>query len=63
CVADHHFDLVYDAYLDDAEVRDFIEQHNPDALRDIQDRLREAIERGLWQPRRNSVATNLIDQA
>lgn len=62
CVADHHFDLVYDAYLDDAEVRDFIENHNPDALRDIRDRLREAIERGLWQPRRNSVANDLIDK-
>ncbi len=59
CVADHHFDLVYDAYLGDGEVRDFIADHNPDALQDIKDRLREAIERGLWQPRRNSVAVDL----
>jgi cobaltochelatase CobN len=59
CVADHHFDLVYDAYLGDAEVRDFIADHNPDALQDIKDRLREAIERGLWQPRRNSVSADL----
>ncbi|WP_033070205.1 cobaltochelatase subunit CobN [Thalassospira australica] len=59
CVADHHFDLVYDAYLGDADVRDFIADHNPDALQDIKDRLREAIERGLWQPRRNSVAVDL----
>lgn len=59
CVADHHFDLVYDAYLGDADVRDFIADHNPDALKDIKDRLREAIERGLWQPRRNSVAVDL----
>jgi cobaltochelatase CobN len=59
CVADHHFDLVYDAYLGDAEVRDFIADHNPDALQDIKDRLREAIERGLWQPRRNSVSIDL----
>ena len=63
CVADHHFDLVYDAYLDDPKVRDFIEAHNPDALRDIRDRLREAIERGLWQPRRNSVSSDLLDRA
>ncbi|NIZ00889.1 cobaltochelatase subunit CobN [Thalassospira lucentensis] len=62
CVADHHFDLVYDAYLDDEAVRDFIAKHNPDALRDIQNRLREAIERGLWQPKRNSVSRDLIDQ-
>ncbi|WP_417827236.1 cobaltochelatase subunit CobN [Thalassospira sp.] len=59
CVADHHFDLVYDAYLGDGDVRDFIADHNPDALQDIKDRLREAIERGLWQPRRNSVAVDL----
>ena len=62
CVADHHFDLVYDAYLGDETVRDFIDQHNPDALRDIRDRLREAIERGLWQPRRNSVSVDLGDR-
>ncbi|MBE71586.1 MAG: cobaltochelatase subunit CobN [Thalassospira sp.] len=59
CVADHHFDLVYDAYLGDAEVREFIADHNPDALQDIKDRLNEAIERGLWQPRRNSVSVDL----
>lgn len=59
CVADHHFDLVYDAYLGDTEVRDFIADHNPDALQDIKDRLREAIDRGLWQPRRNSVSIDL----
>ncbi|BDW98207.1 cobaltochelatase subunit CobN [Thalassospira tepidiphila] len=59
CVADHHFDLVYDAYLGDAEVREFIADHNPDALQDIKDRLNEAIDRGLWQPRRNSVSVDL----
>ncbi|MFH1805852.1 MAG: cobaltochelatase subunit CobN [Pseudomonadota bacterium] len=61
CVADHHFDLVYDAYLGDQTVRDFIKTHNPDALADIRNRLAEAIERGLWQPRRNSVARDLGD--
>lgn len=59
CVADHHFDLVYDAYLGDAVVRQFIADNNPDALADIRARLAEAIERGLWQPRRNSVAIDL----
>jgi cobaltochelatase CobN len=59
CVADHHFDLVYDAYLGDAMVRQFIADNNPDALADIRARLAEAIERGLWQPRRNSVAIDL----
>ncbi len=53
CVKDHHFDLVFEAYLDDAEVRDFLEQNNPDALRDIAARLMEAQDRGLWKPRSN----------
>jgi len=53
CVGDHHFDAVYDAYLADGEVRDFIEQHNPAALRDIADRLIEAQDRGLWRPKSN----------
>ncbi len=53
CVADHHFDAVYDAYLADGEVRDFIDRHNPAALRDIADRLIEAQDRGLWRPKSN----------
>jgi cobaltochelatase CobN len=54
-VADHHFDLVFDAYLGNAEVRAFIAEHNPAALNEMADRFREAIDRGLWQPRLNSV--------
>ena len=54
CVADHHFDAVYDAYLGDGDVRDFIESHNPAALREIAERLIEAQDRGLWRPKSNS---------
>ena len=53
CVADHHFDAVYDAYLGDEEVRDFIETHNPAALKEIAERLMEAQDRGLWRPKSN----------
>ncbi len=53
-VKDHHFDLVFQAYLDDDDVRGFLEDANPDALRDIADRLIEAQDRGLWSPRLNS---------
>ncbi len=60
CVKDHHFDLVFDAYLGDEKVRDFLEANNPDALRDIADRLLEAQDRGLWKPRSNSAARNLM---
>lgn len=63
CVADHHFDAVYDAYLGDEEVRDFIEQHNPAALREIADRLIEAQDRGLWRPKSNSSHAELTAMA
>jgi cobaltochelatase CobN len=63
CVADHHFDAVYDAYLDDAPVRDFIERHNPAALREIAERLKEAQDRGLWRPRSNRSYAALQDLA
>ncbi|UCH74175.1 MAG: cobaltochelatase subunit CobN [Rhodospirillales bacterium] len=53
CVADHHFDAVYDAYLQDDSVRNFFEEHNPAALREIAERLKEAQDRGLWKPRSN----------
>jgi cobaltochelatase CobN len=53
-VRDHHFEAVYQAYLMDEDVRDFIAEKNPDALREMADRLAEAIERGLWTPKSNS---------
>jgi cobaltochelatase CobN len=59
-VRDHHFDLVHDAVLADDATRAFIADVNAPALADIADRLREAIERGLWRPRSNS-ARALID--
>ncbi|MBV8777771.1 MAG: cobaltochelatase subunit CobN, partial [Alphaproteobacteria bacterium] len=54
-VDDAHFDALYDAYLGDKPVRDFIANANPAALGEIEARFREAIERGLWRPKRNSV--------
>ena len=35
-------------------MRGFIAEANPSALREIAERLEEAIDRGLWQPRSNS---------
>jgi cobaltochelatase CobN len=58
-VKDHHFDAVYEAYLETPEVRGFLEAHNPDALREIAARLGEAIERGLWRPKRNALGETL----
>ena len=51
----HHFDLVAEAYLADNEVAEFLRANNPAALAEMKARLSEAIARGLWQPRRNSI--------
>jgi len=61
CVQDHHFDAVFDAYLNDDHVRAFLEDHNPAALKEMTERLIEAQERGLWSPRRNDTRAMLDD--
>lgn len=59
CVKNHHFDAVFQAYLDDEDVQSFLRQNNPDALKDIAERLIEAQDRGLWSPRLNSTRATL----
>jgi cobaltochelatase CobN len=59
-VDDTHFDALYDAYLGDDGVRDFIDRANPAALSEIRQRFAEAIERGLWRPKRNSTREALL---
>ncbi|WP_376966664.1 cobaltochelatase subunit CobN [Azospirillum sp. A26] len=54
-----HFDQLFDAYVEDAEVWDFLSQDNPAAARHILARMSEALDRGLWHPRRNSTAEDL----
>ncbi|MDE9451447.1 cobaltochelatase subunit CobN [Aliiroseovarius sp. Z3] len=58
-VKGHHFDLVYTAFIDDDDTREFIEDHNAPALKEIAERLIEAMERGLWMPRSNSARARL----
>jgi cobaltochelatase CobN len=48
-IADHQYALVTDAYLNDADTREFLQRHNPHALHSICERLLEAMQRGLWQ--------------
>ncbi|WP_348762394.1 cobaltochelatase subunit CobN [uncultured Salinisphaera sp.] len=47
-VADYQYENVADAFVHDTANRAFLEQHNPDALQDMSERLMEAIQRGLW---------------
>jgi cobaltochelatase CobN len=58
-VRHHHFEQLYEAYLGDEAVRGFIAENNPPALKEIAARFCEAIDRGLWAPRRNSAYDEL----
>ena len=58
-VKEHQFDMVFEAFLGDAVVDAFLKEANPAAHDAIEQRLAEAIRRGLWQPRRNSVHARL----
>ena len=58
-VRDHHFEAVYEAFVADEVVRDFMADSNPDALREMAARLAEAVGRGLWKPKSNSAAYDL----
>jgi cobaltochelatase CobN len=60
-VDDAHFDALYEAYLADDAVRGFIAEHNPAALAETSQRFLEAIDRGLWRPRRNSAREYLAN--
>jgi cobaltochelatase CobN len=58
-VSNHHFDLVEEAYLADDHTREFIAEHNAPALREMAQRLQEAIERGLWVPKSNTARARI----
>jgi cobaltochelatase CobN len=58
-VGDHHFDQLFDAYIEDETVRDFLADENPAGLAEMLARFREAIDRDLWTPRRNSTHAKL----
>jgi cobaltochelatase CobN len=60
-VKSHHFDLAYQAYIENGDTLAFIADNNPAALREMSTRFFEAITRGLWQPRSNSVHERLKD--
>ncbi|MEO1637622.1 MAG: cobaltochelatase subunit CobN [Pseudomonadota bacterium] len=58
-VRNHHFDLVEEAFIADDDTRDFIAEANAPALREIAERLQEAIDRNLWQPKSNSARARI----
>ena len=56
-VEDWMYERVTEAYVADPEVRKFLEQSNPWALRSMSERLLEADERGLWDASPEARAT------
>ncbi len=54
-VDDGGFERLYEAYLGDPVVAAFLERENPEALDAMRRRFKDAIARGLWQPRRNDI--------
>jgi cobaltochelatase CobN len=53
---DAQFDLLLEATLADPGVDAFLRQHNPAARTAMAARFQDALDRGLWRPRRNAVA-------
>jgi cobaltochelatase CobN len=58
-VAGELFDLLHEAYVADANVREFLLRENPQAAAAIAERLDAARRRGFWHPRRNDVDAGL----
>ncbi|MGJ8527571.1 cobaltochelatase subunit CobN [Maritalea sp.] len=53
-VKSHHFDIAFDAFVADDDVRTFIQQNNKFGYDELIAKFREAMERGFWTPKRNS---------
>ena len=54
-VKEAHFNALFEAYIEDGKVKDFLQEVNQDAYDDMIARFQDAINRGLWVPRRNAV--------
>ncbi len=59
----HLFDLYFEATLGREDLVEFMEKHNPAALRAMQDRFAALQKAGLWITRRNSIIARLEDSA
>ncbi len=47
-IDDYMYDMIYDTYINDKELRDWIKQENPYALHAMSERLLESVQRGMW---------------
>ncbi|MCF1740850.1 cobaltochelatase subunit CobN [Paradevosia shaoguanensis] len=53
-VKTHHFDLAFEAYVENDAVREFLQSANSFGYDELLNKFREALSRGLWTPRSNS---------
>jgi len=60
-VKTHHFDLAFEAYVEDDGVRAFLRAANPHGYAELIARFEEARRRGFWTPRSNSAHAYLED--
>jgi cobaltochelatase CobN len=61
-VRTHHFDLAFEAFVEDTETREFLAANNRFGYRELIAKFNEARARGYWQPRSNRAAFWLEDQ-
>jgi cobaltochelatase CobN len=58
-VKTHHFDLAFEAFVEDEATREFIRENNRFGYDELIAKFNEARERGYWTPRSNSAAEYL----
>ena len=61
-VKTHHFDLAFEAFVEDQATRDFVKQNNRFGYDELIEKFNEALSRGLWTPRSNSAYAHLESQ-
>jgi cobaltochelatase CobN len=62
-VKTHHFDLAFEAFVEDEATRSFIQANNSFGYDELIAKFNEARERGLWTPRSNSAYALLTKDA
>jgi cobaltochelatase CobN len=60
-VKTHHFDLAFEAYIEDDAVREFLQASNRHGYRELIAKFTEARQRGYWTPRSNAAFAFLED--
>ena len=62
-VKTHHFDLAFEAFVEDDAVRDWLKEANGHGYDELIAKFNEARQRGLWSPRSNSAYAFLSGEA